>query len=40
LEAQLKLLKQRVTLEKSKLELYWAAGRPYLSFEELLPEQN
>lgn len=40
LEAQLKLLKQRVTLEKSKLELYWAAGRPYLSFGELLPNEN
>ena len=40
LEAQLKLLKQQIMLEKSKLELYWAAGRPYLSFADLIPEQN
>lgn len=32
LEAQIKLIKQQVSIEKSKLELLWAAGKPYLNF--------
>lgn len=32
LEAQIKLIKQQVNIEKSKAELYWAAGVPYLKF--------
>lgn len=33
LEAQIKLIKQQVSIEKSKLELLWAAGKPYLNFD-------
>lgn len=36
LESQIKLIKQQVNIEKSKAELYWAAGVPYLNFT--LPE--
>ncbi|HEY9116493.1 MAG TPA: TolC family protein [Roseivirga sp.] len=32
LEAQIKLIKQQVSIEKAKLELLWAAGKPYLNF--------
>ncbi|WP_305982670.1 TolC family protein [Roseivirga thermotolerans] len=32
LEAQVKLIKQRVAIEKAKVELLWAAGKPYLNF--------
>ncbi|WP_420387453.1 TolC family protein [Roseivirga sp.] len=32
LEAQIKFIKQQVNLEKAKLELLWAAGKPYLNF--------
>lgn len=37
LEAQIKLIKQQVSIEKSKLELLWAAGKPYLNFDYSLP---
>ncbi len=35
LDARIKLIKQQVAIEKAKVELLWAAGKPYLNFEYL-----
>lgn len=40
LEARIKLIKQQVNIEKAKLELLWAAGKPYLNFEYSPVDQN
>ena len=40
LEARIKLIKQQVSIEKAKLELLWAAGKPYLDFNYTLANQN
>lgn len=34
LEAQIKLMKMRATMEKARVSLYWSAGLPYLNFNQ------